>query len=875
GKNAAGGGSSETDGTLLRVDTSGHVSGAASETGSEPTARAAGSGSGGTSQPTMAPPRAARDANGLVGQALGQYQVIRELGHGAMGVVYLAEQVGLDRKVALKVLPQALALNKKTLERFRREAAAAAKLQHPNVVPVFGVGEAEGLHYFAMEFVEGATLADIIARERITFERAAGLVIQAAKGLAHGHERGVVHRDVKPANMMVTGEGRLMIADFGLAAEEEAETLTRTGDVMGTPAYMSPEQARGARAEIDARSDQYSLGVTLYEMLTLTRPFQADDMHAVLIAVVNDDPVPPRRVNAAVPRDLETIALKAMEKDKNRRYPDCGALAADLQRFLDKEPISARPISALGRAVRKVRKHRLVSALVAAFVAVVAGGGSYLFWAAEQAREQKRLEVAALVREAASLIARGQALESDRITDHDYYARATGLYDTAAGKDETDRDVIAGRATVKGLEERRLASVKEAERQKTEKAAQAQSLSESAQARVIVEAEEAKPPLDAADERLDEAKSLCEQALAKWTGNDDARSLKERVKVVADARAQAKTQRASIDALAAAKQQAASAAALRLEAEALRQKPAPADEGASASAGPVPAAAAEGAANVAAARAKFREAIDTFSDALTGVENAIFLWPENDEAQREHFLTAVAGADCAVEAGELGLAELLFARRAERFKRVGHKDDEKALSDLAARLKRAQEEQKNFTDKVNAAEEALRRRDYPAAETALAQALDVRETDDLRQKLNEARAGKLLLDGQGALNRGDHAEARRLLAATLAAPDVSPDVKEQAETATRTAEAAELETIAQRMREAVRKEAWDAAIADGAAAGALRGDPKTTSEVADLCRTAVHRRHQRDLAKTKEEVAYVPALRNVKLGSDRPEDRNP
>ncbi|MBI4614714.1 MAG: serine/threonine protein kinase [Planctomycetes bacterium] len=273
----------------------------------------------------------ARGAGEAAHRRLGPYEVLRELGRGAMGVVYLARDVTLGRTVALKVLPRRITEDSTALERFRREAAAAGKLAHPHIVGILGMGEEGGIHYYAMEAVEGRPLSEIIAKERITQERAALVAMQAARGIGHAHEKGVVHRDVKPANLLVSlravdmrertpsrrekkamtaasdswaksegssvlslglpkspakaestrdefREDYVRVADFGLARVEGGQTLTKTSDFLGTPAYMSPEQAAGERRKVGPASDVYSLGATLYEMLAGRRPFEAPDL---------------------------------------------------------------------------------------------------------------------------------------------------------------------------------------------------------------------------------------------------------------------------------------------------------------------------------------------------------------------------------------------------------------------------------------------------------------------------------------------------------------------------------------------------------------------------------------------------------------------
>ncbi|MBI5368290.1 MAG: serine/threonine protein kinase, partial [Planctomycetes bacterium] len=298
-------------------------------------------------------------------RVLGAYRLLRELGRGAMGVVYLAEERDLHRLVALKVLPPGVAQDAIALERFRREAGACAHLAHPHVVGVLGMGESDGVHYYAMEYVEGRPLSDLLARERLPPERAARIALQAARGLGHAHERGIVHRDIKPANLLLTWrpvaaptgdlsrreqaalaaagaswrageapggaraplEDFVKLADFGLARVEGAQTLTATGHVMGTPAYMSPEQARGARADIGPAGDVYSLGATLYEMLAGRPPFRSEELAALLRQIVEEEPPALRGLAPHVDAELATIAHTCLDKDPRRRYAEGQALA--------------------------------------------------------------------------------------------------------------------------------------------------------------------------------------------------------------------------------------------------------------------------------------------------------------------------------------------------------------------------------------------------------------------------------------------------------------------------------------------------------------------------------------------------------------------
>jgi len=311
-------------------------------------------------------------------QTVGRFVLRAKLGAGAFGTVYRAYDPQLDREVALKVPHAGVLDSPKRVERFLREAKAAAGLAHPNIVPVFEAGADGDRHYIASALIDGRPLADAIPPDGVEFERAARLVRELAEALAFAHARGVVHRDVKPANAMLDAAYRVHLMDFGLAArtgESGEARLTSDGAVMGTPAYMAPEQAAAAADAADPPADQYSAGVVLYELLTGRPPFTGPPA-VVVYNAIHTEPEPPSASRPDVPRDLEAVCLKAMAKRPADRYPDCRFLAADLRRWLAGEPVTARPVGAVERAVRWARRKPALSAAavlapLAALLAVV------------------------------------------------------------------------------------------------------------------------------------------------------------------------------------------------------------------------------------------------------------------------------------------------------------------------------------------------------------------------------------------------------------------------------------------------------------------------------------------------------------------------
>ena len=291
----------------------------------------------------------ARPASRVVGDC----ELIEELGRGGMGVVYKARERGLGRVVALKMLLRGGSASANDLARFRAEAESAARLDHPQIVPIHAVGDHEGLPYFTMSFVEGTTLARRLADGPIPPAEAAALLAPVCRAIDYAHRRGVLHRDLKPSNILIDREGTPLVSDFGLAKRIDADAgLTHSGDVVGTPSYMPPEQAVGGRGAIGPAADVYSLGAILYQMLTGRPPFQAARPLDTILQVLEQDPLPPRLLNPKADRDLEMIALKCLQKPIDLRYPGAGALADDLEAYLAGEPISARSTRLVAIAAR-------------------------------------------------------------------------------------------------------------------------------------------------------------------------------------------------------------------------------------------------------------------------------------------------------------------------------------------------------------------------------------------------------------------------------------------------------------------------------------------------------------------------------------------
>jgi formylglycine-generating enzyme required for sulfatase activity len=319
------------------------------------------------------------------------YEILGICGHGGMGVVYRARQLKANRLVALKMIRAVEHATPTERLRFQIETEAVARLQHPNIVQLHEAGEVRGLPYFSLEFCDGGTLGDQLKKRRPTPREAAELIETLARAMHYAHLRGVVHRDLKPGNVLLAGaEKTAKITDFGLAKriDDEARDLSKSGAVMGTASYMAPEQAAGKVRDTGPAADVYALGALLYECLTGRPPFEGPQ-HAVLVSVMSEEPAPPSRVAPKTPRDLETICLKCLSKDPARRYASAEELANDLRRFQAGEPIRARPVGAVERGVKWVRRHAAVSALTAAVLLATVLGVAGVVWKYLDAEQQK------------------------------------------------------------------------------------------------------------------------------------------------------------------------------------------------------------------------------------------------------------------------------------------------------------------------------------------------------------------------------------------------------------------------------------------------------------------------------------------------------
>src|SRR5437870_10673262 len=318
----------------------------------------------------------------------GDYELLEEIGRGGQGVVYRARQKSLNRIVALKVIGLAHWATEAHVKRFRREAEAAASLNHPCIVPIYEVGEHDGACYFSMGLVKGGQLDAIAKREPIPIGHAAELIAKLARTVFYAHEHGILHRDIKPGNILLDAKGEPHLTDFGLARLVETEsTVTRTLEVLGTPSYMAAEQAVGNNAAISSATDDYGLGAVLYQLLTGQPPFAGGTTYETIKLLLDTEPWQPRLLNPKIDRDLSTICLKCLEKDPKRRYSSALALAEDLERWLKHEPIQARRTGIFARGKKWVQRNPNSALLTASLVALAAAAG-WIIWKSELIRHR-------------------------------------------------------------------------------------------------------------------------------------------------------------------------------------------------------------------------------------------------------------------------------------------------------------------------------------------------------------------------------------------------------------------------------------------------------------------------------------------------------
>src|SRR6266550_1169722 len=342
-----------------------------------------------------APRVQATRAAALLGD-FGDYELLEQIGRGGQGVVFRARQKSLNRTVALKVINLGQWSSKAHVKRFRREAEAAASLDHAGIVPIHEVGERDGSCYFSMKFVEGGQLDDVVRRSPMSIRQAVELIAKVARIVHYAHEHGILHRDIKPGNILLDQKGEPHLTDFGLARLVESESsVTQTLDVLGTPSYMAPEQAAGNNTAVSSNTDVYGLGAVLYQLLTGQPPFAGGTTYETIKLLLDTEPRQPRQLNPKVDRDLSTICLKCLEKDPKRRYSSALALAEDLEHWLKHEPIQARHIGVFTRGQKWIRRNPTSALLAASLVALVAGSG-WIVWQSELIRQPVTTGIAVL-----------------------------------------------------------------------------------------------------------------------------------------------------------------------------------------------------------------------------------------------------------------------------------------------------------------------------------------------------------------------------------------------------------------------------------------------------------------------------------------------